>query len=55
VIGLIVIAVFWLAIAAFLLLAPDDVLKSSKPRTRRYGALGATIFALFCVIGFLAS
>ena len=54
-IALLVIALFWLAIAAFLLLAPADVFKSAALRTRRYGALGAAIFAVFCLIGFLAS
>jgi hypothetical protein len=55
VIALLVVALFWLAIAAFLLFAPDDVFKSAAPRTRRYGALGAAIFAVFCLIAFLVS
>jgi hypothetical protein len=55
VIALIVIALFWLGIALFLLLAPDDVFKSAKPRARRYGAAGATIFALFCVVAVVVS
>ena len=50
---LIVLAVFWIAVGLFLLLAPDHVFKSAATRTRRYGAVGAFIFALFCLVALL--
>jgi hypothetical protein len=53
--GLALIAAFWVAVGLFLLLAPDDVFKSARPRTRRYGAAGCLVFALFCVIALLAT
>ena len=53
--ALVVLAAFWVLIALFLLLAPDDVFRSGKPRTRRYGAIGCLIFATFCIIGLLAT
>jgi hypothetical protein len=53
--ALIILALFWLGVALFLLIAPDDVFKSAKPRSRHYGAAGAAIFALFCVVAYVAS
>jgi hypothetical protein len=53
--GLLILAAFWLGVALFLLIAPDEVFKSSQARTRRYGAVGCAIFAAFCVIGYLAT
>jgi hypothetical protein len=53
--GLLILAAFWLGVALFLMIAPDEVFKSSKPRTRRYGAAGCAIFAAFCVIAYLAT
>ena len=53
--GLALIAAFWVLVALFLLFAPDDVFKSGKPRTRRYGAAGCLVFALFCVVALLAT
>ena len=47
------LAVFWLLVAAFLLLAPQHVLEAS-PRSRRYGAAGCVIFAAFSVIALVA-
>ncbi len=52
---LVVLAAFWVAIGLFLLLAPDDVFRSGRPLTRRYGAAGCFVFALFCLLGLLAT
>jgi hypothetical protein len=53
--GLALLAVFWIAIALVLLLAPDDVLPTARPATRRYGAIGALIFAASCVVALLVT
>jgi DMSO reductase anchor subunit len=49
------LAAFWVVVGLFLLLAPGHLFRSDRPRTRRYGAAGCFIFALFCVVGLLAS
>jgi hypothetical protein len=46
---------FWLLVGLFLLFAPDDVFRSARPTTRRYGAVGCFIFAVFCLIALAAS
>jgi hypothetical protein len=48
------LAAFWIAVALFLLLAPDHVFKSGRPETRRVGAAGCLIFATFCLVGLAA-
>jgi hypothetical protein len=48
------LAVFWILVAAFLLFAPDDVFRSGRPRTRRYGAAGCLIFAVSCLVALAA-
>ncbi len=53
--ALAVLAAFWVAIAVFLLLAPDHVFRSSRRTTRRYGAVGCLIFAGFCLVALIAS
>jgi hypothetical protein len=53
--ALAILAAFWLLVGLFLLLAPDDVFRSARPRTRRYGAAGCFIFAVFCLIALAAS
>jgi hypothetical protein len=53
--ALAVLAAFWVAIGLFLLFAPGDVFKSDRPRTRRYGAVGCLIFAVFCLIALVVS
>jgi hypothetical protein len=50
-----ILALFWVAVGLFLLLAPDDVFRSARPRGRRYGALGCFVFAGFCVLALLAA
>ena len=52
--ALAVLAVFWIAVALFLLLAPDHVFKSGRVETRRWAAAGCVIFATFCLIAFAA-
>jgi hypothetical protein len=49
------LAVFWVAIGLFLLLAPDHLFKSGRPTTRRYGAVGCLIFAASCVVALVAT
>jgi hypothetical protein len=49
--GLAILAAFWIAVALFLLLAPDHIFKSGNPRTRRLGAAGCVVFATFCLLG----
>jgi hypothetical protein len=48
------LAAFWVIVALFLLFAPDDVFRSARPASRRYGAIGCLVFAGFCLIGLLA-
>jgi hypothetical protein len=52
--ALVVLAVFWIAVAVFLLLAPDHLFKTPDPRMRRIGAAGCVVFATFCLIGLAA-
>ena len=49
------LAAFWVAIAVFLLVAPDHVFRSGRRTPRQYGAAGCLIFAGFCVIALIAS
>ena len=53
--ALALLAAFWVIVALVLLFAPDDVFRSGRPELRRYGAIGALIFAGFCVLGLIAS
>jgi hypothetical protein len=53
--ALAVLAACWVAVAVFLLVAPDHVFRSGRRTTRRYGAVGCLIFAGFCVIALIAS
>ena len=48
--ALVALAAFWIAVALFLLFAPDHVFKNPYRRTRQYGAAGCFIFALFCLV-----
>lgn len=48
------LAAFWIIVALFLLFAPDDVFRSGRPRTRRYGAAGCLIFAVSCLVALAA-
>jgi hypothetical protein len=52
--ALALLAVFWVAVALFLLLAPDERFRSGRPLARRYGAVGCLIFAAFCVVALVA-
>jgi tetrahydromethanopterin S-methyltransferase subunit F len=52
--ALALLATFWVLVAFFLLLAPDHLFKSGKKSTRTYGAIGALVFAAFCVVAALA-
>jgi hypothetical protein len=52
--ALALLAAFWIVVALFLLLAPDDVFRSGRPRTRRYGAAGCLIFAVSCLVALAA-
>jgi hypothetical protein len=47
------IAAFWVIVALFLMLAPENVLSASIA-ARRYGAIGCLIFAASCVLALLA-
>jgi hypothetical protein len=53
--ALAVLAAFWVAVALFLLFAPDDIFRSPRPMARRYGALGSLIFAAFCIVALVAT
>jgi hypothetical protein len=54
-VALALLAAFWLVVGLFLLLAPNDVFRSGRARTRRYGAVGCLIFAIFCVVALIAT
>jgi hypothetical protein len=48
------LAAFWILVALFLLFAPDEVFRSGRPTTRRYGAAGCLIFAASCLVALVA-
>jgi hypothetical protein len=52
--ALALLGAFWIVVAAFLLFAPDDVFKSGRPATRRYGPAGCLIFAVSCLVALAA-
>ena len=51
--ALALLAVFWVVVALFLMLAPEHVLRASLA-ARRYGAVGCLIFAASCVLALVA-
>jgi hypothetical protein len=51
--ALALLAAFWVIVALFLMLAPENVMNASLA-ARRYGAVGCLIFAASCMVALLA-